>query len=119
MFGGRCRRFEATVRGGAIIVDNKRYTYAKKDDFPDGINMENAKIVPVDDSFAFQSHFTFSSNMYPCEIDHESHKFNCSEQVYWYDIAVAAGNKLVQAKLRDTKNGYDAKREGEKMKLTD
>ena len=80
--------------------------------------MENAKIVAVDDGYAFQSHFAFPSSMYPCEIDHDRHKFHCPEQVYWYDLAGAARNKRVQAKLRDTKTGYEAKREGSKLKIT-
>ena len=115
----RDRGFEATVRGGAIIVDNKKYSYSEIADLPEGVTMENAKLVAVDDGMAFQSHYAFPSNMYPCEIDHEGHKFHCSEQVYWYDIAGAAGNKRMQGKLRDTKTGYKAKREGEKMKLTE
>ena len=115
----RDRELEATVRGGAIIVDNKRYTYAEIGDLPDGITMESAKLVAIDDGYAFQSHFAFPSNMFPCEIDHDGHKFNCSEQVYWYDMAEAAGNKRVQAKVHDSKNGYEAKREGGRMKFTD
>ena len=115
----RDRGHEAMVRGGAIIVDNKKYSYAEITDLPEGITMENAKLVAVDDGMAFQSHFAFPSNMYSCEIDHDGHKFNCSEQVYWYDIAGAAGNKRMQAKLRDVKNDYEAKREGEIIKLTE
>ena len=57
--------------------------------------------------------------MYPCEIDHNGHKFHCAEQVYWCDIAGAAGNKRVQTKLRETKTGYEAKREKSKLKITD
>ena len=89
----RDRGFEAAVRGGAIIVDNKRHAYSEIDVLPEGLTMEQAKMVTVDDGIAFQSHHAFPSNMYPCEIDHDGHKFHCSEQVYWYDIAGAAGNK--------------------------
>ena len=64
-------------------------------------------MVAVDDGLAFQSHYAFPSNRYPCEIDDDGHKFHCSEQVYWYDLAGAAGNKRVQTKLRDVKNGKE------------
>ena len=72
-------------------MDNKRYSYSDIDNLPEGITMENAKIVAVDDGHAFQSHFAFPSSMYPCEIDHEGHKFHCAEQVFWYDIAEPRG----------------------------
>ena len=87
------------MRGGALIVDNKKYSYSEIANLPEGITMENAKLVSVDDGMAFQGHFAFPSNMYPCEIDHNGHKFHCSEQVYWYDIVGATGNKRIQAKL--------------------
>ena len=51
------RGFEATVRGGAIIVDNKKYSYSEIADLPEGVTMENAKLVAVDDGMAFQSHY--------------------------------------------------------------
>ena len=41
----RDRGFEATVRGGAIIVDNKKYSYSEIADLPEGVSMENAKRV--------------------------------------------------------------------------
>ena len=100
-------------------MDNKRYAYSEIDVLPEGLTMEQAKMVTVDDGIAFQSHHAFPSNMYPCEIDHDGHKFHCSEQVYWYDIAGAAGNKRMQSKLRETKTGYEAKREGSKIKITE
>ena len=83
----RDRGHKASVRGGAIIVDNKRFIYSEIGDLSEGITMENAKMVSVDDGIAFQSHFAFPSSMFPCEIDHDGHKFHCAEQVYWYDIA--------------------------------
>ena len=65
----RDRGYEATVRGGAIIVDNKHYAYSDIEDLPKGISLENAKMVAVEDGTAFQSHYPFRSSMFPCEID--------------------------------------------------
>ena len=61
----RDRGHRATVPGAALVIDDMRYTYQDIDDLPEGITMENAKTVEVNDGIAFQSHFSFLSSMYP------------------------------------------------------
>ena len=113
----RDRGYETTIRGGALVVDNKRYTYSDIDDLPEGITLENAKIVQVDDGLAFQSHHAYLSNMFKCTIVHEGNTFTSSEQNYWHDIATLAGDQRAIEELRDVKNGYEAKRIGERIKI--
>ena len=55
----RDRGNRATVRGGALIIDEIRYNYSEIDDLPEGITMENAKMVQLDDGIAFQSYFAY------------------------------------------------------------
>ena len=114
----RDRGHRATVRGAALIVDDIRYNYSEIDDLPDGITMENAKVVQLDDGIAFQSHFAFLSSMFPVTIVINSTPTHCAEQAYWLEIARLAGNKKVIEKVRDAKDGYEAKRAGQQIKIT-
>ena len=43
---------------------------------------------------------------------------HCAEQSYWIKIAQLAGDKLAERKVCDAKTGYEAKREGHKIKIT-
>ena len=106
----------ASLRGGALVVDEVRYSFNDIGDLPNGITLENAKLVKVEDGWAFQSHHAFPSSMFQCKIKHKGHDFHCVEQAYFFDMAEEAGDQRAAAKLRECKNGYQAKRIGEKIK---
>ena len=78
----------SSVRGGALIINEQRYSYRDIDKLPEGISIEAAKLVELEDGWAFQGHHAFLSTMYPCQIKHDGHDFHCSEQIYYYDMAV-------------------------------
>ena len=99
-------------------VDDIRYLYKDFGDLPEGINMTNAKLVKLDDGWAFQSHYAFCSNMARCIIRYKDHVFNSSEQVYWYNCAEEADNQRVMERVLDSKDGYEAKRAGAALKET-
>ena len=105
----------ASTRGGALI-DEQRYTYKDMENLPEGISMENAKLVEVEDGWAFQGHHAFLSTMHECKITHKGHDFHCTEQVYFYDMADEAGDQRAMQNLRDCENGYSAKRIGFRIK---
>ena len=73
----------SSVRGGSLIINDQRYGYRDLSKLPEGISMENAKLVEVEGGWAFQGHHAFLSTMYPCNIKHDGHDFHCSEQVYY------------------------------------
>ena len=106
----------ATVRGRALVVDDVRFTYNDIGNLPDGITMENTKLVRLEDGWAFQSHYAFPSSMYPCKIRHNDRDFQCVEQAYFHDMAEEAGYQRAAEKLRECKNGYTAKGIGERIK---
>ena len=56
--------------------------------------------------------------MYPVNIDVNGTPTHCAEQAYWLKIARLAGNKRAETKVRDAKNGYEAKRAGYLIKMT-
>ena len=114
----RDRGHRATVRGAALVIDDMRYTYQDIYDLPEGITMENAKTVEVSDGIAFQSHFSFLSSMYPTPIRICDTPTHCAEQAYWLEIAWLAKNKRAIEKVRDSKDGYEAKRAGKLIKMT-
>ena len=70
-----------------------QYTYQDLDDLTDGITMENAKMVNVQDAIAFQSHYAFLSSMYPAPIKIRDTPTHCAEQAYWLEITWLAKNK--------------------------
>ena len=114
----RDRGHRASVRRVSLIVDDMRYMYKEIEDLPQGINMENAKMVQVKDGIALQSHRAYLSSMYPVQIKIGDTPIHCAEQAYWYTMAKTAGNKKIMQKVHDAKNGYDAKKAGHLLKMT-
>ena len=108
--------YNATVKGNALVVDDIRYLYKEIEDLPEGINITNAKLVKLEDGWAFQSHHAFCSNMARCNIRYKGHDFSYSEHVYWYKCTEEVDNQRVMERVRDSKNGYDAKRAGGRLK---
>ena len=108
----RERGHDATVKGNALIVDGAKYLYKDCDNLPEGITMVNAKLVEVEDRWAFQSHHAFPSNMAPFTIEDDGHDYHCGEQLYWYKCAEDAEDQCAMGKICDCKTGYDAKRIG-------
>ena len=81
--------------------------------------MENAKTIQLDDGIVFKSHYSYLSSMYPVSINIDgTTPTHCAEQAYWIKIARLAGDKKPEKKVRDANNGYEAKREGHKIKIT-
>ena len=91
--------------GGALIINEQRYSYRDIDKLPEGISMEAAKLVELEDGWAFQGHHAFLSTMYPRQIKHDGHDFHCSEQIYYYDMTVDAGDQRALEGVRDCKDG--------------
>ena len=106
----------SSVRGSALIINEQRYSYRDIDKLPEGISMEAAKLVQLEDGWAFQGHHAFLSTMFPCQIKHDGQDFNCSEQVYYFDMAIGAGDQRSAEAVRDCKDGYAAKRVGNRRK---
>ena len=111
--------YAVAVRGAALIVDNKRYTYMELDNHPDDLTMENPKTIAVDnDSLAFQSHDSYLSSMFPCSFDYNGHTHTSTEHIFWYDIAKLAENQTGTEHMRAAKDGYAAKQIGGRFSLT-
>ena len=59
--------------------------------------MENVKILNVDDSLAFQSHYAFMSNMFGCLIKADGNIYQSAEHIYLADLAKYHNrNNLIQ-----------------------
>ena len=78
--------------------------------------MEAAKLVEVDNGWAFQGHHAFLSTMYTCPIKHQGHDFHCTEQIYYFDMAIDAGDQRIADEIRECKDSYEAKRIGYRIK---
>ena len=109
----------AKVKGAKLIIDEEEYAYSEMDDLPNGLSMEKAKTVEIQDGTAYQSHHSYLSNMYECPIKHESHIFNSSEQLYWYLAATANNDEAMAKRLKRCSNPYQAKRMAKKTRIID
>ena len=112
----RERGHNATLKGNALIVDEVKYLYKECGNLPEGINMKNAKLVELEDGWAFQSHHAFCSNMAKCTIRDDGHDYHCSEQLLWYKCAEDAEDQRAMAEVRECESGYAAKRIGYRIK---
>ena len=110
------RGHRVALRGVSLVVDDQRFAFYDIGNLPDGSTLENAKLVQVEDGWVFQGHHAFPSSMYPCTIKYKGQDFHCAEHAYVHDMAEEANDQHAIKKLRDCKNGYEAKRIGKKRK---
>ena len=107
------------LRGSNIIIDDIKYSYKDINSLPYGLCMKNVKMVKATDELAFQSHHSFLSNMYPCEIKVNGNTYKSAEHFYSADLArYHSRNDLIQPIL-DAQDGYAAKRIVCNIKLSD
>ena len=115
----RSQGLRAQVRGKALIVDDKRYTYEDIDDLPHGLSLENAKVVTTQDGVAFQGKYAYLSNLADCQLVDGMEGYQNAEQYILINKARLAGDKRSEGKLRETENVYEMIRIGKKIKITE
>ena len=98
------------LRGSSIIIDDIKYTYKDIDTLPHNLSMENVKIVKVSDGYAFQSHYAYLSNMFPCVIKDDGITYKSAEHYYSADMARFHDRQDLIDDIIEAQDGYEAKR---------
>ena len=107
------------LRGSSIIIDEIKFSYKDINALPHGLSMENVKMVRVEDGIAFQSHYAYMSNMFPCDINENGVIYKSAEHFYSAELAKFNNrNDLIQDIL-DAPDGYAAKRIVRNIKTAD
>ena len=115
----KSRGIDVKLRGKTLIIEGKRYTYSDIEQLPHGLTMESVKLVKVVDGYAFQSHYAFLSNMYPCIIKFEGEIYKSSEHLYTAMMARHHNRLDLIPEIINARDGYDAKRIARKITIND
>ena len=111
----RTMDIECQVRGSVLHIGGRRYTYDDLNTLPHGLSLEKAKIVEVQDGFAFQSHHAFLSNLYPARITYKGATYPTVEHLYHAVCAEFHEQHDLARNIRTTKDPYLAKRLAQKI----
>ena len=112
---GKARRIDIKLRGSNIISDGIKYGHSDINDLPKGLSIKGIRIVATNDGTAFQSHHAYLSNMYPCKIVYEGLEYKSSEHLYFAEMARHHNKFELAEEIRNTKDGYAAKRASKKI----
>ena len=111
---GKEKSIDIKLRGSSVIIDGIKYGHKDIHTLPKGLSIEEIKIVATKDGIAFQSHHAYLSNMYPCKIIYEGLEYKSSEHLYFSEMARHHSKLDLAEEIRNTKDGYTAKRAAKK-----
>ena len=116
----RSKGHNSKVRGNVLIMDGRRYGYSDVAKLPDGINIENAKTLVIDGEkgIGFQSHHSFLSNMFDCDMVYDGIEFSSAEVVYQYIKAKECGTRKDVRAIVEANWSYTAKDVGKLINET-
>ena len=112
---GKARSIDIKLRGSNIIIDGIKYGHSDINALPKGLSIKGIKVVATKDGTAFQSHHAYLSNMYPCKIVYEGLKYKSSEHLFFAKMARHHNKFELAEEIRNTKDGYTAKRASKKI----
>ena len=112
---GKSKGIDIKLRGSSIIIDGVKFCHNDIHKLPKGLNIEEIKIVVTRDGTAFQSHHAYLSNMYQCRIVYEGLEYKSSEHLYFAEMARHYNKPDLAEEIRNTKDGYAAKRTAKKI----
>lgn len=109
------------VHGTSITYKNKVHQYKDLNDLPEGLHLEDTKLVEYDKGrgICFQSELAYLSNMYPCDFIYRNKPFLSSEQAYQLEKALNAGEVSKARKILYMTDAFLAKREGDLIAPSD
>lgn len=84
----KMQKIPVSYQNSQITVNNITYTHRNMDCLPNGVRLEDAKIVKVQGGLAFHSEHAWLSNFYPCQIEIQGLTFSSAEQAFQYTRAI-------------------------------
>ena len=94
----RSQGLKAQVRGKALILEDKRYSYEDINDLPNDLSLENAKVVKTSEGVAFQGKHVYLSNLADCQIEEGKESFSNAEQYILIHKARLANDQFSEGK---------------------
>ena len=110
---------DSKLRSDTIIVDGTRYTHAEISKLPHEITLENAKIVEVEDGYAFQGEHTFLLSLYEVEIDFINRKHKSAEHAFHHTRADDNGQPEIAEQIFKAKTSRIAMAIGNRIKTSE
>lgn len=114
----KSKNVNAKVLGNRILVANKTYTHRDIDKLPQGLKISDAKTIDTPKGIAFQSQYSFLSNLYPAQTKYNGINYPSAEHAYQHSRALFLGKHDCAHKIRIAKSGMDAKREASNLPST-
>ena len=102
-----------------MLIDGVKLTYKDIDILPYGLSMESVKILKMTDSYAFQSHHAYLSNMFMIDIVYEGQTYRSAEHLYSAEFARHQNRLDLVQGIIEARDGYEAKRKIRIIKADD
>ena len=110
---------DTKLRSDTILVDGKRYTHDDIDKLPHEITLENAKVVEVEDGYAFQGEHAFLSSLFEVEITFNERKQRSAEQAFQFTRADENNQPEIAEQILKAKTSREAMIIGKKTKTSE
>ena len=114
----RSKGFDSKLRGDTIVIENDRYNHSEINCLPHKLTLENAKIVRVQDGYAFQSHHAFLSSLFECDFEFRDRKYTSAEKAFHHVRAEDNTQPGLAKKILETENSYEDMRTGKKIQVS-
>ena len=115
----KSQSIDAKIKGDKLIIDEKVFKHEDLDSLPYDLSMERAKLIPVSDGWAFQSHHAYPSNMHPSEFDEGERHYKTNEHYYQSKCAAFHKEYELEKKIIKARDGYKDKRLAKRIKISD
>lgn len=105
----KSQKIPVSNQNSQITVNNVTYSHRNIDCLPNGLRLEDAKIVKVKGGLAFHSEHAWLSNFFPCSLDIQGLSFHSSEQAYQYTRAIRLNDSHLAKLILRSKDAKEAK----------
>lgn len=114
----KAQKIPVSYQNDRITVNNITYKYRDIDCLPNGLRLQDAKIVKVKGGIAFHSENAWLSNFYPCKIVLQGITFTSSEQAFQYTRALRLKEPHTASLILRSRKAVQAKRLGKSITTT-
>ena len=110
---------DSKLKGDSIIIDGVRFKHGDINKLPHELSMENAKLIEVQDGYAFQSRHAFPSSLYMCKINFRNKEFNSPEHAFHHSRADDNNQPEMASAILKAETSERAMQIGKKIKTSD
>lgn len=108
----KAKNFEAKAMGDRINIGNVVYSYHDIDSLPQGLTLEDAKMVNTPKGIAFQGPDSFLSNFHKSTVRFNGRTYPTAEHAYQHDRATYLGRHTIANQVLCAPTPQEAKKAG-------